>query len=352
MSNQMTVKPPREMVLSQEAVFKSAQSTDLVKWEKESQFAIQLLQKNEFLYKVCQNNPSSLQNAIINVAAIGISLNPANKHAYIVPRDGMACLDISYMGLMHLAVKSGSIEWGQAKLVYSNDDYKNSGIDKAPIHVQQTFGDKGHIIGAYCTVKLKSGDFLTEEMDMAAIEKVKSKSKAANGPWKTFPEEMIRKTVVKRASKYWPSSDQISEAINVINEHEGLTEDVEKTTPEMDRANSDKKQYFDQLISKQDAIGMYLFSIDVGEAIFTDLYHSFPKGEKGKYQKIVNNLTREGYEQIVSHQSGFIDSAGDELGTQELLEGLSDEAVEFICDKLDIETANFVQKVKREIIED
>ena len=113
------------------------------------------------------------------------------------------------------------------RLVYENDEYENAGIDKAPTHKQKAFGDKGQIVGVYCTVKLKSGDFLTEEMDMAAIEKVKSTSKAAKGPWKTFPEEMIRKTVVKRASKYWPSSDRIGEAINVINEHEGLENTIE-----------------------------------------------------------------------------------------------------------------------------
>jgi recombination protein RecT len=38
------------------------------------------------------------------VAAIGITLNPASKLAYLVPRDGMVCLDISYMGLLHRAV--------------------------------------------------------------------------------------------------------------------------------------------------------------------------------------------------------------------------------------------------------
>ena len=84
MSNQMTIMPAHEMILAQEPLFKKALSSDLVKWEKESQFAIQQLQKNEYLYNACTKNPTSLQNAIINVAAVGISLNPANKHAYLV----------------------------------------------------------------------------------------------------------------------------------------------------------------------------------------------------------------------------------------------------------------------------
>jgi recombination protein RecT len=213
-----------DMINQQESFFNEVNSESKVVWAKESQFAIQALQGNEYVSKIAMQNPASLQNAIINVASIGISLNPANKHAYLVPRDGRICLDISYMGLMSLAVRSGSISWGQSKLVYSNDAYENNGIDKAPTHKQKTFGDKGEIVGAYCTVKLPSGDFLTEEMDIDALNKIKATSKAAKGPWKTFPEEMMRKTVVKRASKYWPVCEDLNKAVEVINEHEGLGE--------------------------------------------------------------------------------------------------------------------------------
>lgn len=216
-----------ELVLNQQSFFDGVSAGDIVSWEKESQFAIQALGSNDHLAKIANGNQVSLQNAIINVAAIGISLNPALKHAYLVPRGGAVCLDVSYMGLLHLAMTSGSIEWGQAKLVYANDHYENSGIDKPPTHKQQTFGDKGAVVGVYCTVKTSSGDYLTEEMDMDAINKVKKTSKSANGPWKVWPEEMMRKTVVKRANKYWPKCDRLSQAVNVINEHEGLIDEKE-----------------------------------------------------------------------------------------------------------------------------
>jgi len=219
--NQLSVY---ELVNNNESLFGNVNDQEAVSWQKESQFAIQSLQNNTYTQQIAYKNPASLQNAIINVASIGISLNPANKHAYLVPRDGRICLDVSYMGLMHLAVRSGSIKWGQAKLVYENDIYENNGIDKAPTHKQKTFGDKGEIVGAYCTVKLPDGDYLTEEMDIDALNKIKATSKAAKGPWKTFPEEMMRKTVVKRASKYWPNCEDVNKAVEVLNEHEGLGE--------------------------------------------------------------------------------------------------------------------------------
>lgn len=231
-----------DLVMANEQFFSGALTSKDISWKKESQFAIQALGNNEYLAKTAFSNQASMQNAIINIAAIGISLNPALKHAYLVPRkigkNLAVCLDISYQGLMHIAMESGAIEWGQAKLVYANDTYTNNGIDKAPTHQQDTFGAKGEIVGAYCTVKTKSGDYLTEEMDMAAIRKVQDTSKAKAGPWSNWWEEMARKTVVKRAYKYWPKAENVGAAIEVINAHEGIDFDNMKEVSEPTRTAS------------------------------------------------------------------------------------------------------------------
>lgn len=284
-----------DLVKMQEPFFKSvmANSETSITWAKESQFAIQQLQKNNYLFQAALNNQASLQNAIINVAAIDISLNPANKHAYLVPRKPdkdspmEVCLDISYMGLLHLAMKEGAIEWGQAKIVYSNDNYVNNGIDLAPTHQQQTFGDKGDIVGAYCTVKLPNGDYLTEEMDVKAINNVKATSKAQNGPWKSFYEEMARKTVVKRASKYWPTSPAVNTAIQVINEHEGIIDHESYSELE--------KQELDNLIQEGACFSMAAFMATRDEETQVSLYNSFPKGKITENKKIVNELCKEGH---------------------------------------------------------
>lgn len=211
-----------EFVKQQEPLFVGAVTDQSVTWAKESQFAIQCFQRNDYLAKTALSNPTSAQNAIINVAAIGITLNPASKLAYLVPRDGMVCLDISYMGLLHLAQSTGSIKWGQCKLVYSNDTYESNGLDTAPTHKYNAFGDRGDVVGGYCTVKTADGDYLTEEMSLAEIKATEATSKAKNGPWKNFWEEMARKTIVKRASKYWPRAERLDNAIHVINEDEGV----------------------------------------------------------------------------------------------------------------------------------
>lgn len=227
-----------EFVQQQEQFFTPVIADEKITFAKESQFAVQAIQRNDYLGKIAFANQDSFKNAIINVAAIGISLNPAQKHAYLVPRDGAVHLDISYMGLLHLAQSTGSILWGQCKLVHENDEYENQGLDKAPLHKYKSFGDRGSIIGGYCTVKTPLGDYLTEEMSLADIQKVAATSKAKKGPWQTFWEEMARKTIVKRASKYWPNVERLDNAIQYLNENgEGID-----TAPEMAYYSEDIKQ--------------------------------------------------------------------------------------------------------------
>ena len=215
-----------EYVSQQESLFLPVVSDESITWEKEKQFAIQALQANDYLSKIAASKPATLQNAIINIASIGISLNPALKHAYLVPRKGGVCLDLSYMGLLHLAQSSGVILWGQCKIVRANDTYQNAGLSKEPTHLADTFGDRGEIVGAYCTVKTVDGDFLTEEMNINEIYAIRERSEAykrKSGPWKTDEGEMIRKTVVKRAYKYWPKCERLGSAIQMLNDNgEGI----------------------------------------------------------------------------------------------------------------------------------
>jgi recombination protein RecT len=214
----------------QASLFRGALSDQAISWEKEKQFAIQAFQKNDYLAKVAMANMSSAQNAIVNVAAIGITLNPAAKLAYLVPRDGMVCLDISYMGLLHLAQVSGAIQWGQCKLVHANDTYESNGLDRAPTHRYNAFGERGDVVGGYCTIKTAQGDYLTEEMSLADIKQVELSSKAKNGPWQKWWDEMARKTIVKRASKYWPRCERLDHAIDHLNTDggEGLADPLEQ----------------------------------------------------------------------------------------------------------------------------
>lgn len=207
-------------------------------FEREASFAVQILEQSEYALKIAQSNRQSVINAVVNVSALGVSLNPARKQAYLVPRDGKIMLDVSYMGLIDLAVECGSILWAQAQVVYERESLVVQGYDKPPVHTRDPFAkDKGAIVGAYCVAKLPSGDYLTETMSAEELFAVRDRSSAWKAwvekkkkcPWVTDEAEMCRKTVVKRASKYWPrvsGDDRIDRAIHHLNVEtgEGLAE--------------------------------------------------------------------------------------------------------------------------------
>lgn len=197
-----------------------------INFEREAGFAIQILQNNDYALGVAKDNRQSVVDAVTNVAAIGISLNPAKKQAYLVPRKGKICLDISYIGLLDLAIASGSIKWGQADLVREHDVFQSNGFDKAPTHSFNPFSkERGEIVGAYVVVKTADGDYLTTTMTVDECYAIRDRSDAwknakpgkSKGPWETDPGEMIKKTVIKRGSKLWPKTDRLDKAIHYLN---------------------------------------------------------------------------------------------------------------------------------------
>lgn len=198
-------------------------------FDVESLFAMQLLTKTDYAMKVANENPQSVRNAMFNVASTGLTLNPANAYAYLVPRDGAIMLDISYKGLIKIATDAGSILWARAEVVHADDKFTYNGPAAMPEHHANPFKkDRGDVIGAYCIARTVDGDILTEVMDMAEIEKVRAKSMSYNkkksGPWVEWFGEMVRKTVIKRASKTWPYSsrmEKLHEAIEIANNAEG-----------------------------------------------------------------------------------------------------------------------------------
>ena len=193
-----------------------------INFEREAGFAIQALSAKEYTVGVAMKNRQSVIDAVTNIAAIGISLNPAKKQAYLVPRDGKICLDISYMGLMDLAMATGSIKWAQAALVHGKDSFALNGFDKPPTHAFNPFDpERGPVVGVYVVVKTADGEYLTHTMTYEQCIAIRNRSQVwksgQSGPWKSDEGEMIKKTCVKQAYKYWPKTDRLDQAIHHLN---------------------------------------------------------------------------------------------------------------------------------------
>jgi len=217
--------------------FNAVLSAKDINFEREAGFAIQALGANDYAMSTAMNNRQSVVDAVTNIAAIGLSLNPAKKQAYLVPRDKKICLDISYMGLMDLAMESGSVKWAQAAIVYKGDTFQLMGYDKPPNHGFNPFStDRGEIVGVYVVIKTADGEYLTHTMTIADVYAIRDRSSAwkayvekksrSGGPWLSDEGEMIKKTCVKQAYKYWPKTERLDTAIHHLNvdSGEGLAE--------------------------------------------------------------------------------------------------------------------------------
>lgn len=193
-------------------------------FEREAAFAVQAIMAQSFTRDTALQNPQSVVNAVANISAMGLTLNPAKRQAYLVPRDGKICLDVGYIGLLDIAIESGAIRWGQAELVYAADRFVLQGVDQQPLHERNPFAppaDRGNVIGVYVVVKTRDGDFLTTTMAIDEILSIRDRSSAwkkrQSGPWLSDFGEMAKKTVIKRAYKLWPKSEKLDRVVHHLN---------------------------------------------------------------------------------------------------------------------------------------
>ncbi len=204
---------------------------NLVTFQREAMFAMQRIGADATMQK-CEF--TSIRNALINVAAVGLTLNPAMKLAYLVPRNDrdrgmLCCLDISYIGLVKIATDSGGVRAVAATIVRKNDPFVFRGAFEKPDHAYDPFAtaaQRGEVIGVYSTALLPNGTTQIDAIGMEEIAKIRSMSKAKSGPWFDWEEEMIKKTVLKRASKLWPRTERLSAAEQILNEHQGNEKEI------------------------------------------------------------------------------------------------------------------------------
>jgi len=132
-------------------------------------------------------------------------------------------------GVMKKARNSGEIAHIVAQVVYSNDEF---GIDfvteGAPVFHRPALTNRGEMVAVYAVAKLRDGSWTQPEwMTKEQVDEIRQRSKTgavgktdnkgnaieAKGPWVTDYNEMARKTVIRRAAKYWPSSTDKDEPL-------------------------------------------------------------------------------------------------------------------------------------------
>ncbi|MCC6105934.1 recombinase RecT [Acetobacter sp.] len=178
-------------------------------------------------------SPASLFMACIQAASDG--LLPDGREGAIVSRwnSKKSCSEASWMpmvaGLMKLARNSGDIASISSQVVFEGELFRVVLGDEERIEHERDLGKTGgKIVAAYAVARLKDGsDPIREIMSWGQIEKIRNTNqKWSWGPWKTWEDEMARKTVIRRLAKRLPmSTDKEGERLqSAIERVDGLVD--------------------------------------------------------------------------------------------------------------------------------
>lgn len=178
----------------------------------------------------------SLLQSIMQCAQLG--LEPILGRAYLIPYNNNKQVDgkwqkvlecqfqPGYQGLVDLARRSGQVKDVFAMVVYENDEFDlEYGTNRRLLHKPFLGKDPGEPLGAYTVWELSDGTKTFEFMPLHEIYKRRDKSQAfqyaiknpknktaQECPWIQWPEEQMKKTVVKHHAKLQPASIEVMQA--------------------------------------------------------------------------------------------------------------------------------------------
>lgn len=160
--------------------------------------------------KLAQCSQASLLNSLLQLAQHG--LEPDGRRAHLIPYGDQVQLVIDYKGLAELAMRSGLVSYLHADVVCENDVFEfDMGEIKA--HKIDLKKPRGAMFAAYSVCVFKDGTRKAEVMAKEEIDAIRNRSRAGkSGPWVTDYNEMAKKTVFRRLSKWLPLSPDVRDA--------------------------------------------------------------------------------------------------------------------------------------------
>lgn len=194
--------------------------------------------------KLLKCKPLSLLSAIMQAAQLGLEPDNGLGHAYLVPFKDEVVFIPGYKGLIDLARRSGQVSTIYAVVVRRGDDFsyelgdtpriihkpsearettqvtKTKRVDGKDVQVTETVDVDRPITHVYAVCRLRDGGVQREVMTIDQVDRIRSRSAAANdGPWVTDTEEMIKKTCLRRLCKMLPASIELQRAVALDEEN-------------------------------------------------------------------------------------------------------------------------------------
>jgi len=166
--------------------------------------------------KLQECTPESFMRCLLDLSAMG--LEPDGRRAHLIPYGKECTVVVDYKGKVELAIRCGNIASIHADKVCANDIFivNRGAIERHVIDYQK---ERGESYAYYCLIQFKDGGEKCEVMTKREVEDIMGRSQGykyakQNGkshPWITDFDEMAKKTVFHRASKWIELSPEIRE---------------------------------------------------------------------------------------------------------------------------------------------
>lgn len=193
------------------------------------QNCLYLLNNNENLSDFAKEYSTGLaqiREGMLRGAYLGLDF--MSKEAYLIPYKGKLDFQMSYSGARKLAKKYSMrpILDIYAEVVRQGDEFENGAKDGQQyiIYKAKPFNE-GAIIGAYAECKFADGGTISVVMSKKELDKCKNASKSNGAVWKTWEEEMMKKSAIKRLCKNIEISFESAEMTDAFNEFDSKEEE-------------------------------------------------------------------------------------------------------------------------------
>jgi recombination protein RecT len=160
--------------------------------------------------KLQQCTQESFFKCVMDASALGLEVD--GRLAHLIPYGTTCTLIIDYKGLVALAKRSGNVSSIYSNIVCENDEFS---FDTGKVtHKVDYRKPRGNVYAVCSVVTFKDGTTQADCMTTDEIEAVRARSKAAkSGPWVDHWDEMAKKTVFRRNSKWIELSPEFRDSI-------------------------------------------------------------------------------------------------------------------------------------------
>jgi recombination protein RecT len=224
---QITTAPKGQLTIRQHLegdAFKNAVAAALPRHMTPDRFIRVALTAMNRIPKLKDCTQSSFLNSLLTLSSLG--LEPDGRRAHLIPYENRKLgvtecqLIVDWKGLSELIYRSGVVSTLHADVVRQGDifDYSMGVVAKHVPHYLRTDDKKpaeaGEVMAAYAMATMKDGAQKTEVMSKDEIEGIRRRSRAGQaGPWVSDWNEMAKKTVFRRLSKWLPLSPELRDAV-------------------------------------------------------------------------------------------------------------------------------------------